>query len=122
LARRQPTLAWLMLVGLVSLAGVPPLAGFLGKWYLFAAAARTLDPWCIAVVVAGLLNSVLSVYYYMRIVKVMYLDKDESIPLLPADRALVRLAVILAVPVVFLIFRAGPVYEWTGTLMQVLTG
>lgn len=122
LGKRSPLLALALACSLFSLIGVPPLAGFLGKWYLFAAAARTLDPWCIAAVVAGLLNSVLSVYYYIRIIKAMYLDHLETPPLLKPDSMLVSMAVVLAVPVVFLFFVVGPVYDWTSSLSFFLVG
>lgn len=122
LGRRVPILALMLSISIFSLIGVPPLAGFLGKWYLFAAAVKTLDPWCIAAVVAALLNSTLSVYYYMRIVKAMYLDHLETPPELTPDRTLTALAVVLSVPVVFLCFIVGPVYNWTGALSQMLLG
>ena len=79
LGTRSPWLALSLAIALFSLIGVPPMAGFLGKWFLFAAAVQTLDPWCVAAVVAGLLNSVLSVYYYFRIMKAMYLEKGEGL-------------------------------------------
>ncbi len=122
LGRRSPLLALMLSIALFSLIGVPPLAGFLGKWYLFAAAVRTLDPWCIAAVVAALLNSTLSVYYYMRIVKAMYLDHLDMPPTLIPDQTLTVLATVLSVPVVFLVFAVGPVYDWTGRLTQMLLG
>jgi NADH-quinone oxidoreductase subunit N len=61
-------------VFLFSLAGLPPLAGFLGKFYVFAAG---VEGRLYALVVIGLLNSVVSLYYYARVVKVMFLDKPE---------------------------------------------
>jgi NADH-quinone oxidoreductase subunit N len=69
LARRNLGLALLMAVFLLSLAGIPPLAGFVGKFYLFAAAVGG-GFWLLAVV--AVLNSVVSVYYYMRIVHHMF--------------------------------------------------
>ncbi|MBK7494054.1 MAG: NADH-quinone oxidoreductase subunit N [Candidatus Omnitrophica bacterium] len=120
LGKRSPLLALALAFSLFSLIGVPPLAGFLGKWYLFAAAVQTLDPWCIAAVVVGLLNTVLSVYYYMRIIKAMYLDHLEAPPLLKPDSVLVGMAVVLSIPVVFMFFAAGSIYEWTRSLSYFL--
>jgi NADH:ubiquinone oxidoreductase subunit 2 (subunit N) len=57
-----------------SLGGLPPLAGFLGKFYVFAAGVEAR---LYSLVVIGLLNSVVSLYYYARIVKVMFLDRPE---------------------------------------------
>jgi NADH-quinone oxidoreductase subunit N len=68
-------------VFLFSLAGLPPLAGFLGKFYVFAAG---VEGRLYALVVIGLLNSVVSLYYYARVVKVMFLDRPE-----PTDPVLV---------------------------------
>jgi NADH-quinone oxidoreductase subunit N len=60
---------------LASLAGLPPLAGFIGKFYVFAAG---VNAGLIALVVAGALNSVLSLYYYFRIVKAMFFDEPRT--------------------------------------------
>jgi NADH-quinone oxidoreductase subunit N len=67
-------------VFLASLAGLPPLAGFIGKFYVFSAGVRG---GVIALVVAGALNSVVSLYYYFRIVKKMFLDEPHphAVPL-----------------------------------------
>src|SRR6185369_14381851 len=59
---------------LFSLAGLPPLAGFVGKFYVFAAGVQAK---LYALVVLGLLNSVVSIYYYARVVKTMFLDQPR---------------------------------------------
>ncbi len=71
LAKREPGLAWLMLVGLASLAGLPPLAGFLGKWLVFMAAFQAGFVWL--VVVAGI-GVVASIYYYLAPAKMMFFE------------------------------------------------
>ena len=78
LARRSPALAAGMLVALVSLAGVPPLAGFFGKFYLIGAAVGSGLLWLALI---GLLNVIPSLYFYLKIVNVMYVDppKDGSV-------------------------------------------
>jgi len=60
---------------LFSLAGLPPFAGFVGKWYVFAAA---IEGKLYALAVIGALNSVISLYYYLRVVRAMFLDQPES--------------------------------------------
>lgn len=70
LAARSPLLAATLLVTFLSLAGVPPFAGFLGKWYLFSAAVRQGHVW---LVVLGILFSVVSLYYYLQVVKQAYI-------------------------------------------------
>jgi NADH-quinone oxidoreductase subunit N len=76
MARRRPALALGMTLFLLSLAGVPPTGGFFGKFYLFQAAVERPD--LVWLVVAAVLNSVVSVYYYLRIVVAMYFrDRPE---------------------------------------------
>lgn len=79
LARRCPGPAFAMLVFLLSLAGIPATAGFVGKWYLFGAAIRADYTW---LAVAAVLNSAVSLYYYIRIVVMMYVREpaDDSAP------------------------------------------
>jgi NADH-quinone oxidoreductase subunit N len=79
LNRRSPFLAFAMLVFLLSLAGVPPLAGFIGKIYIFLAAIQEGLYLLIAV---GLINVVISMYYYLVVVKKMYINEPvDSTPL-----------------------------------------
>jgi NADH-quinone oxidoreductase subunit N len=76
IARQRPALALGMTLFLLSLAGVPPTGGFFGKFYLFRAAVERPD--LVWLVVAAVLNSVVSVYYYLRIVVAMYFrDRPE---------------------------------------------
>ena len=77
LARRRPAVALAMTLFLLSLAGVPPTGGFFGKFYLFAAAVARAE--LIWLGVAAVLNSVVSVYYYLRVVVAMYFrDRPEE--------------------------------------------
>lgn len=77
LVRRHPWLAAAMLVALMSLMGLPPLAGFVGKLLLFIAA---MDGAYIWLAVAGLINSVLSLFYYLRVLTPMFLDVPDRSP------------------------------------------
>jgi len=60
------------LIGLLSLAGIPPLAGFTGKWFIFSAAMEK-GHWILVLI--GVINSVVSLYYYLMVVKEAYLGK-----------------------------------------------
>jgi NADH-quinone oxidoreductase subunit N len=80
LNRRSPFLAFAMLVFLLSLAGVPPLAGFIGKLYIFVAAIKEE---LYTLILVGLVNIVISMYYYLVIVKKMYINE-------PTDRSPLR--------------------------------
>ncbi|MFZ1803091.1 MAG: proton-conducting transporter membrane subunit, partial [Nitrospira sp.] len=72
LSRRSPFLAFAMLLFLLSLAGVPPLAGFIGKLYIFVAAIKE---GLYTLIVVGLINIVISMYYYLIVVKQMYINE-----------------------------------------------
>ena len=85
LAREHPGLAAAMTLFMLSLAGVPPLAGFVGKFYIFSAA---LDAGLVWLVIIAVLNSVISAYYYIGVIVAMYMQgAGES-----ASRGLIRSA------------------------------
>jgi NADH-quinone oxidoreductase subunit N len=81
--KSRPGLAGLMTVFLLSLGGFPPLAGFIGKWYIFSAAVQEGHYW---LAIIGVLTSVVSVFFYLRIVVMMYMTEgSEAVrPRLPA--------------------------------------
>jgi NADH-quinone oxidoreductase subunit N len=75
LSETNPLLALVMMLAMFSLAGIPPLAGFLGKFYLFAAAAGKGLYWLVFV---GAVNATISLYYYLIVVKWMYIVKPTN--------------------------------------------
>ena len=75
LSKTQPAFAFVFMALMFSLAGVPPLAGFWAKWYVFSAA---VDAGLYPLAVIGFLASVVGAYYYLRIVKVMYFDDGPA--------------------------------------------
>ncbi len=97
LGRKKPVLAIAMVVFLLSLAGIPPLAGFVGKFLLFGASIDAGYTW---LAVVAILNSVLSLAVYLRIVVPMYqLSGDDSMPAMatsPTSGLLVKLVWIIA--------------------------
>ncbi len=92
LSGRHPVAAFAMLLFLLSLGGTPPTAGFMGKFRLFAAA---IDSGHVALAVIGVLNSVLSLYYYLRIVMFMY-QRGEVSGSEPRFTPLLAFAVLVA--------------------------
>lgn len=82
LARTSPFVAISMTVFLLSLTGIPPLAGFMGKYYIFAAAIEQASgpglSWLYWIVGVGLITSVFALYYYANVIKVMYFGKSEE--------------------------------------------
>jgi len=78
LSVRAPFAAISFAIFLFSLTGLPPLAGFVGKFHLFKALVDRGGSWQIALAILGVLNSAVSLYYYARIVKAMFLDQPAS--------------------------------------------
>src|SRR6201991_4818284 len=110
LSRTNPLLAFFFAMFLFSLAGVPPLAGFFGKWYVFVAAIKA-NLFTLAVI--GVLTSVVGAYYYLSIVKVMYFED----PLPQLDPMRVELRTVLAIAGIFNIFF----FAYPGPLVSVAT-
>ena len=75
LGRRHPLLAFVLTLFLLSLVGIPPLAGFVGKFYLFGAAVRGGYVW---LAVIAVLNSAIAAYYYLRVIVHMYMREPEG--------------------------------------------
>jgi NADH-quinone oxidoreductase subunit N len=83
--RRSPLAAVVMTASLLSLAGIPPLAGFVGKFYLFSA---VMNEGYTAIAYIGFVMSMVSVYYYLLVVKVMFHDEGEGLPDIPVHGAM----------------------------------
>jgi NADH-quinone oxidoreductase subunit N len=97
LARTDGVMAFFLAVMMFSLAGVPPLAGFFAKWYVFSAA---IQAGLYALAVIGVLSSAVAAYYYLRVVKVMYFDEPA-----PAfDKAALAPRAVLALTGLFIVF------------------
>jgi NADH-quinone oxidoreductase subunit N len=80
LSDRDPTTAYMLAILMFSLIGIPPLAGFFGKWYVFVAIIKSAaeHPWMYYVAVVGLVTSVIGAYYYLNIVRIMFFDKPAA--------------------------------------------
>jgi NADH-quinone oxidoreductase subunit N len=92
MAKRAPLLALALTLCLVSLIGMPPAAGFMAKFYIFSGAVQNGLLW---LVIVAVINSVISAYYYLRVVKVMWLEKPASRAKVPSSAAL-RVALALS--------------------------
>ncbi|HZB93316.1 MAG TPA: NADH-quinone oxidoreductase subunit NuoN [Stellaceae bacterium] len=103
LARTRPLLAAVLGIFMFSLAGVPPLAGFFSKFYIFMAAIDARLFW---LAVVGVVTSVVGAYYYLRIVKIMYFD--EPAPAFDAGIGREMQAVLLIATAVVLLFVVFP--------------
>src|SRR6202163_2572679 len=110
LARTKPTMAFFFAMLLFSLAGIPPLAGFFAKFYVFLAAIKA---GLFTLAVVGVLASVVGAYYYLTIIKVMHFDE----PLVKLDPMRMELRTVLAVAGLFNIFF----FVYPGPLVSVAT-
>ena len=82
----NPKLSFLMTLALFSLAGIPPFAGMFSKFFVFMAAAQQGSFWAYFVVFIALINTVVSLYYYLLIVKAMYIKQtDTPLPTFTTD-------------------------------------
>lgn len=100
LAQTNPVIALMMMLGLFSLAGIPPLSGFVGKFFLFSVCAGAGYHWLVAV---AAINSTVSLYYYLRVVRQMYIEPpEENAPRLTASPTLATTMAALTVGVVLL--------------------
>lgn len=99
--KRSPLIGVVLLVGLLSLAGVPPFAGFSGKWYLFGAAVHMGYTWLALV---GMVFSVISLYYYLQVVRQALISepKDPSpIPVTHLESAVLLVCIVMTVTLGF---------------------
>jgi len=116
LARTQPLVAFLFGAILFSLAGIPPLAGFFAKFYVFLAA---IEAQLYPLAVIGVVASVVGAYYYLRIVKIMYFDEPE----VSFERMPMELSAVLGITglftIAFVLF-ASPIVEAAGVAARSL--
>jgi NADH-quinone oxidoreductase subunit N len=109
----NPKLSLIMMLSLFSLAGIPPVAGFFGKFFLFAAAAEQGFYWLVLIAV---LNAIISLYYYLLVVKAMFINKNElPIASFKSDLA-TRLCLILCVIGIVATGFASPLFEYIRTI------
>ena len=121
LSRRSPWLALVLTVALLSLGGVPPTAGFFGKFFLFQSAINSGLTW---LAVIGVLNSIVALYYYLVVVKVMYVDHspEENTPI-PISRAYVWVLGAASIIVILIgSFAVQPIFDWALRSAQSLIG
>ena len=116
LNRRSPFLAFAMLVFLLSLAGVPPMAGFIGKLYIFVSAIKE---GLYTLIVVGLVNIVISMYYYLIVVKKMYINEPADPSLLAVSGPMKAVIYISLAGTLILGIYPQPFIDWAvaATLM-----
>ena len=126
LARRHPVAAVTFAIFLFSLTGLPPFAGFTGKWYLFYAVFERIGGpggvWYGMLALVGALNTAVSLYYYVRIVRAMFIDPpyvENPAPI----RARAGYQILLAASSAFVLLFGNwwtPIVEWAGSSLQLM--
>ena len=112
LYQTNPKLAFLMTLALFSLAGIPPFAGMFSKFFVFMAGVQNGQPLAYFVVFVALVNTVVSLYYYLLIVKCMYITKTDSpLPTFKSD-CYTRTALAICTAGIALFGVVSCIYEW----------
>lgn len=117
--RTNPGLSLIMLVSLFSLAGIPPVAGFFGKFFLFTAAAS--DGQYVLVLIA-VLNATLSLYYYLLVVKAMFINKNDTPIAYLRTTPYERMAFTLCLAGVLFIGFSGSIFEYLHAMLLRISG
>jgi NADH-quinone oxidoreductase subunit N len=114
LYKTNPFLGWILALALFSLAGIPPTAGFFGKLFLLTAGASKGSYWFIAI---AALNMIISLYYYLRVIRAVFMDKNET-PVEKIKLALpVKLALIICGVGIVLIGLLSWIYDYIQSLI-----
>ncbi len=109
----NPMLSMVMLLALFSLAGIPPLAGFFGKFFLFAAVAEQGMYWLVLIAV---INTIVSLYYYLLVVKAIFIVRVDN-PIEPVKgELLARVGLVITVIGILVIGIYSPIFEWIQAL------
>lgn len=120
LGYRSPLIGIAMTVFLISLTGLPPTAGFIGKLYVFTSVINAGYLW---LAVIGVINSVISLVYYVKVVRNMYLrDVESTKPKVTFSSFAMVIVLLLAIPTLILGVYFGPIIEWANASMMIFTG
>jgi NADH-quinone oxidoreductase subunit N len=128
LAKRHPLAATAFAIFLFSLTGIPPFAGFVGKWYLFVAVIdRIPGPngnWYATLALIGAVNSAISLYYYARVIRAMFIDVPYAEPRVAPATPIMYQLLLSASAVAVLVFGLWwtPMIDWTMASLQLFKG
>ena len=117
LSKTNPLMAGAMAIFMFSMAGIPPMAGFWGKFYIFKAA---VDANMITLAVIGILTSVIGAYYYLRIVKIMYFDEPADSFDRPVGGGMVAIMGVCALMVMLITIIPAQLVAQAGVAASVL--
>lgn len=111
--KRSPFLAATLLISLLCLAGIPPAAGFIGKFYLFSEAVKQGYIW-IAFLAMGM--SVVSIYYYIAVIRTMLMGEATDVTLIEIPVSLKVVMIVSIIMILVMGLYPGPITEWTTTV------
>jgi NADH-quinone oxidoreductase subunit N len=115
LGKKYPMLSVTMLIFLLSFAGVPPTIGFGGKFFLFRTVLEAGYAW---LAIVGVITSLISAFYYLRVVKFMYFERGD--PEVRSEPVLNLVTALTAVSTIFLFLFSGPLLEWAAEAVLAL--
>ncbi|MCF8372963.1 MAG: NADH-quinone oxidoreductase subunit N [Bacteroidales bacterium] len=104
----NPKLSLLLMLALFSLAGIPPVAGFFGKFFLFTSAAHSGYYWLVFIAVV---NATISLYYYLLVIKAMFINKNEEPIAFFKSGLTTRIGLLMCVAGIFIIGLLSPIFE-----------
>jgi NADH-quinone oxidoreductase subunit N len=118
LSNGHPVLAALMTIFLLSLGGLPPMAGFIAKWYVFSAAVKA---GYVGLAIVGVLTSVVSVFFYLRLVVMMYMTTTETAARFPAVPKIAGAAIVAsAILIMYLGILPSRVLDWAASSISTI--
>ena len=112
LSKTNPRLAFSMMLAMFSLAGIPPFAGFFSKFFIFTGAINQGSIAIYVLVLIALINTIISLYYYLLVVKAMYISPDEPVVAPFRSTCSERLGLWITVAGILLLGIASCVYTW----------
>ena len=118
MGRRSPLIALILAIALISLTGIPPTAGFMGKLFIFSAAVSSGMLW---LVIIGVVNSVISAYYYLRIIRFMYMSEPSSEEKISSSTIPLTAMVIVTVGVIGLGVLPQPLFDLSSSVVSILS-
>jgi NADH-quinone oxidoreductase subunit N len=128
LSKRHPSAAVAFAIFLFSLTGLPPFAGFVGKWYLFYAVFERIDgpggAWYAWLAIIGALNTAIALYYYVRVIRAMFIDAPYVAEAPPVRLRVGYQLMLGAFSVAILVFGIWwtPMVRWTEASLQLFRG
>ncbi len=114
---KMPIVGIVMTVFMLSLTGIPPTAGFIGKFYIFASVIK-VGPQLYWLAIVGAINSVISLYYYFRVVKVMFLEGEPSETIVVPSASVLAILFTFAIPTILFGIYWVPIANWVSQSLK----